>query len=51
MNFFKFIMFKNSYKILNASLDYGKHSKLASRYTEKLVEVGTTIKEFFSSRN
>ena len=47
MNFSNSLCLKNSYKILNASLDYGKHSKLASRYAEKLVEVGTTIKEFF----
>ncbi len=37
---------KNSAKILVTSIDYASHSKLASKYPQKLVEVRTPIKEY-----
>ena len=47
MNFSTSIGLKNSFKILVTTLDYGKHSKIASKYLDKLVEVRTPIKEYF----
>lgn len=53
-NFIKKIMeisniigLKNSYKILVTTKDYALHSKLASKYKEKLIEVRTPIKEYY----
>lgn len=47
MNFMNNWGLKNSAKILVTSIDYGSHSRLASKYPEKLVEVRTPIKEYF----
>lgn len=40
---------KNANKIMVSTLDYGLHSKLASFYKEKLVEVRTPIKEYYNT--
>ena len=52
-NFIKSVMLmmnnwalKNARKIMVTSVDYGSHSLLASRYTGKLVEVHTPIKDY-----
>ena len=37
---------KNSSKIMVTTIDYGKHSKIAWKYAEKMVEVHTPIKEY-----
>ena len=47
MNFSNSVGLKNSFKVLVTTLDYGKHSKIASKYLDKLVEVRTPIKEYF----
>jgi glycosyltransferase involved in cell wall biosynthesis len=38
---------KNASKILVTSIDYGKHSKLAGKYPDKLIEVRTPIKDYY----
>lgn len=47
MNFSNSVGLKNSFKVLVTTLDYGKHSKIASKYLDKLIEVRTPIKEYF----
>lgn len=47
MNFSNSVGLKNSFKVLVTTLDYGKHSKIASKHLDKLVEVRTPIKEYF----
>ena len=37
---------KNSRKVLVTTVDYGKHSKIAYKFEDKMVEVHTPIKEY-----
>ena len=42
---------KRAEKILVTSIDYGNHSRITKRFTNKLVSAGAPIKEYFPAQN
>lgn len=41
---------KNAHSVLVTTIDYGQHSRLASKYIDKLVEVHTPLKDYHRSK-